>query len=292
MVDSAPANVVCRAIEERDLPNVLDCLMRGFPERSHDFWTRGLARLGARPSVDDYPRYGHLLEVGGQVVGVLLQIFTTRETSSGPMVRCNMSSWCVDPEYRSYAHPLHARAIARREVVYLTITAAPHTVAALKAFGYRASSGGQVIFAPLLSRGQPGARVVEYAVGRPEAAQLSADDSRLLADHAALGCIALIGLVGDEARPLIFQPRTIWRALIPCVHVIYCREASDLARFGFAYGRYLAARGRFFAVADALGAIPGLAGRYFPGREPRYFKGPQAPSPLDLADTELVILGR
>jgi hypothetical protein len=292
MVDSALANVVCRAIEERDLPSVLDCLMRGFPERARDYWTRGLARLGARPPVGDYPRHGHLLEVGGRVVGVLLQIFTTRQTPPGPMVRCNMSSWCVDPEYRSYAHPLHARAIARREVVYLTLTAAPHTVAALKAFGYRASTAGQVIFAPLLSRGQTGARVVEYAEGRSEAARLSREDARLLADHAALGCIALIGLVGNEARPLIFQPRTIWRALIPCVHVIYCREASDLARFGFAYGRHLARSGRFFALADALGPIPGLAGRYFPGRELRYYKGPQAPSPLDLADTELVILGR
>jgi hypothetical protein len=292
MVDSAPASVVCRAIEERDLPNVLDCLMRGFPERRRDFWTRGLARLGARPPVADYPRYGHLLEVGGRVVGVLLQIFTIRETPSGRMVRCNMSSWCVDPDYRSYAHPLHARAVARREVTYLTVTAAPHTVAALKAFGYRASSEGQVIFAPLLSRSQPGARVVEYAPGRPEAARLSGEDARLLADHAALGCIALIGLAENDARPLIFQPRTIWRTLIPCVHVIYCREASDLTRFGFAYGRHLARRGRFFVLADALGPIPGLAGRYVPGREPRYYKGPQPPSPLDLADTELVILGR
>jgi hypothetical protein len=292
MVDTAPANVLRRVIEDRDLANVLDCLMRGFPERPRDYWTRGLARLGARPQVADYPRYGHLLEAGDQVVGAMLQIFSTRQTPSGAVVRCNLSSWCVDPEYRSFAHALHARAIGRREVVYVTVTAAPHTVAGLKALGYRPYSEGQMIFAPLLSHGERGARVVAFAPDRPEAARLSPDDARLLADHAAFGCIALIGVAGEEARPLVFQARRIWRDLIPCVHLIYCREASDLARFAAGYGRQLAQGGRLFVVADAIGPIPGLAGRYFPGREPRYFKGPQTPSPLDLADTELVVLGR
>jgi hypothetical protein len=292
MVVSAPANVVCRAIEERDLPGVLDCLMRNFPERPRVFWTQGLARLGARPPIGDYPRYGHLLEAEGRVVGVLLQIVAQRATPAGPMVRANMSSWCVDPEFRSYAHPLHARAISRREAVYLTVTAAPHTVPTLKAFGYRASSEGQAIFAPLLSRADRRARVVDYAPGAPEAKLLSSEDTRLLADHAALGCIALIGVSGEEARALIFQRRSILRGLIPCAHLVYCRESDDLARFSHAYGRRLAREGRFLVVTDALGPIDGLAGRYFPGREPRYFKGPQTPSPFDLADTELVIFGR
>ena len=121
---------------------------------------------------------------------------------------------------------------------------------------------------------------------------MSPSDARLLADHAALGCAALIGLCGNEARPLVFQPRRIWRELIPCAHLIYCREPSDLARFGPAYGRRLARHGRLFVVADAIGPVPGLAGRYFAEREPRYYKGPQAPSPCDLADSELVMFGR
>ncbi len=121
---------------------------------------------------------------------------------------------------------------------------------------------------------------------------MSAGDRQRLADHAALGCYAFIGLSGDEARPLIFQPRKIWRGVIPCVHLIYCREPADLARFAPAYGRRLARHGRLFVVADATGPISGLAGRYFAEREPRYFRGPQVPSPCDLADTELVVFGR
>jgi len=292
MVDSAASDVVCRVIEERDLPKVVDCLMRGFPERPRAFWTEGLARLAARPAVDDLPRFGHLLAAGDKVVGALLQIVSTRETRAGEIGRCNNAGWCVDPDYRGYAHPLHARAISRRDVVYFTVTPAPHTLKTLTAVGYRRYSEGQVIFAPLLSRGAKGARVVEYALDSPAAARLSASDARLLADHAALGCYAYIGVSGNEARPLVFQRRKIWRDLIPCVHLVYCRDPSDLARFGPAYGRRLAGHGRFIVVADAAGPVPGLAGRYFAEREPRYYKGPHAPSPCDLADTELVIFGR
>jgi hypothetical protein len=292
MVDSAAADVVCRVIEERDLAKVVDCLMRSFPERPRAYWTDGLARLAARPAVGDLPRFGHLLAAGDKVVGVLLQIVSTRETEAGAFARCNMVGWCVDPDYRGYAHPLHARAIGRREVVYFTVTPAPFTLKTLAAVGYRRYSEGQVIFAPLLSHGESGARVIAYAPDQPEAALLSESDARLLADHAALGCHAFIALAGNEARPLVFQPRRIWRELIPCVHLIYCREPGDLARFGPAYGRRLARHGRLFVVVDAVGPIPGLAGRYFAEREPRYYKGPRAPSPCDLADSELVIFGR
>ena len=292
MVEPARPSPVCRPIEDRDIPAVVDCLTRGFPERPRDYWTRGLAVMARRPRVADYPQYGHLLEAEGGVVGVMLQIFSTREGAAGAEPRCNLSSWCVDQEYRGYAHALHARTIKRREVVYLNISPAPHTVPALEALGYRRSAEGQIIFAPLLARGGANARVVEFVEGGAEAELLSAGDRRLLADHAAIGCVALIGVKDGEARPLVFQRRVIWRRLIPCVHVIYCREMNDLAVFSAALGRYFAKRGRFVCVADANGPIAGLAGKFFGGREPRYFKGPSAPQPCDLAYTELVVLGR
>ena len=292
MPETASRGVVCRPIEERDIPAVLDCLVRGFPERRRDYWTRGLERLAALPSVGDYPRYGRLLEVDDAVVGVMLQIFSTREGAAGEAPRCNLSSWCVDPDYRGYGHALHARSVARREVVYLNISAAPHTVAALKAVGYQRYSEGQFLFAPLLSRGAAGARVVDFAEASPEAKALSPTDRRLLADHAGFGCLALIGVKDGAASPLIFQKRTIWRDRIPCLQVIYCRAPTDLATFSPALGRALTRRGHFLCVLDADGAVPGLVGRFLPGRELRYYKGASAPQPCDLAYTEVVVLGR
>ena len=217
----------------------------------------GIAVLAARPPVGDYERYGYLLEAEGRVVGVLLQIFSTRDTPDRPQPRCNLSSCCVDREYRGDTIPLlHVNATRRGEVTYTNISPALHTLPIIEKMGYRHYTGGQVIFAPLLSQGAAGARVVDYAVERTEAALLPAGDARLLADHAALGCYAFIGLVDGEARPLVFQPRTIWRGRALGVHVIYCREASDLVRFGRGYGVHLARRGRFFAVVDTVGQSP------------------------------------
>lgn len=292
MAETAARGVVCRPIEERDIPAVLDCLTRGFPERRPDYWKRGLERLARLRRVDDYPQYGRLLEVDDAVVGVMLQIFSTRDDGAGETPRCNLSSWCVDPGYRGYGHALHARSVARREVVYLNISAAPHTVAALTAVGYRRYSDGQFLFAPLLSRGAPTARVVEYAEDAPEARMLSPSDRRLLADHAAFGCFVLIGVKDGAAIPLVFQKRTVWRDRIPCLHVIYCPQPNDLATFSGALGRFFARRGHFLCVLDANGPVAGVAGRFFPGRELRYFKGASAPQPCDLAYTELVVLGR
>ena len=209
MADNGSGGVVCRLIEERDIPAVLDCLTRGFPERRRDYWARGLERLARLPRVDDHPQYGRLLEANGAVVGVMLQLFSARDGAQTP--RCNLSSWFVDPDYRSYAHALHARAIARREIVYLNISAAPHTVPALTALGYRRYTEGQFLFAPLLSRGAAKARVVAFAEDAAEAQALSPNDRRLLADHAAFGCVALIGVKDGAATPLVFEKRTIWR---------------------------------------------------------------------------------
>ena len=160
----------------------------------------------------------------------MLQIFSTRESAEGPSP-LQHGGLVRRPGLSQLRPPLHARAISRREVVYFTVSAAPHTLQALEAVGYRRYAEGQIIFAPLLARGEADARVVEFATARPEADLLSASDRRLLADHAALGCVALIGLADGAARPLVFQRRRSGARLIPCVHVIYCREMNDLAVF-------------------------------------------------------------
>ena len=49
-------------------------------------------------------------------------------------------------------------------------------------------------------------------------------------------------------------------------------------------------RGRPFVLIDANGPIPGLPGKYFGGKSPKYFKGPTPPRLGDLAYTEMAML--
>jgi len=292
MADAKQPEARCRPIEDADLDAVVDCLARNFPERSRRYWRNGLAAIASRPSLAELPRWGYLLESEGTVVGVLLQIGSTREDADGRSLRSNLSSWCVDEAWRSFAYVLHRRSVTRTDATYVNISAAPHTRKMIEALGFRRYAAGQMLFAPLLSRGAPGARVVEYAAERPEATMLSPQDRRLLADHAAFGCRALIGVRGGVATPIVLQWRSVWRRLVPSAHVIYCPSEAELVAFARALGRYCARHRRYVVIVDAAGPLDGLVGGFFPGREPRYFKGPRQPAPCDLAYTELAILGR
>src|ERR1700686_3363659 len=108
MLASKGSDVRCRLIEDADIGSVADCLRRGFPFRLRTYWVRALERLAKRPAIEDFPRYGYLLECSRGVVGVILVIYSRHAGAAGQSFRCNLSSWCVDKEYRGYAPVLHA----------------------------------------------------------------------------------------------------------------------------------------------------------------------------------------
>ena len=283
--------IVCRPIADGDREGVVACLRRGFPDRPERYWARALERMARRSPIDDYPRYGHALFAEGVVVGVLLQIFSRRDSASGARIICNLSSWCVDQEHRGHSAMLHLTSVKRREVTYVNISPAIHTRKAIEAFGFRRFSEGQMVLAPILSARRREARVVAFAANRPEAALLSQNEREILTEHAAMGCRALVCLEGGAAYPFVFQPRSVMRNLIACPQLIYCRAPSEFVRFANPIGRFLLFRSGPFCVMDATAHVPGLVGRYFSERIPKYFKGPAPPRLGDLAYTELVVLG-
>ena len=292
MLASKSSDVCCREIAEADFGEVVGCLARGFPERAGSYWPDALKRMAGRETIEDYPRFGYLMEARGKVVGVLLLLYSRRLAEGASEIRCNLSSWCVDPPYRGYALALHTNSVRRKKVTYTNLTAAPHTRLGLEAMGFRRFCDGLFVFAPILSRSRPASRVVAYADETPEAALLGADERKILAEHAAFGCRALIGVDGRRAIGLVLQSRPLHNHLVPCERVIHCGDARGLPEFANAIGRYLVRRGIFLCLIDASGPLPGLVGRFLANREPKYFKGPAEPGLGDLAYSELVVLGR
>jgi hypothetical protein len=290
MLTPQQSGVACRLIADEAIGEVVDCLQRGFPERPRVYWTRALERLARRPQIADYPQYGFALFAEGRVVGVLLEIFSVGDGADGN-VRCNLSSWCVDEKYRGYAPLLHMTSVKRKEATYLNISPAKHTRQVIEAFGFQRFSNGQIVVAPFLSAPQRNVRVRAFAAGDPGAALLSQGEAKLLADHAAMGCRALVCLKDGAAYPFVFKDRKIFRRLIPCPQLIYCRGMDEFIRFAGPLGRYLLPRTGPLCIADASGPMAGLVGRYFPERAPKYFKGPNPPRLGDLSYTELVVLG-
>lgn len=277
-----------REIRDGDLPGVVDLLLRGFANRPRAYWANGLARMAARPAVEGCPRFGFLLDDGTRPVGVALTLFG-RGADGG--VRCNLSSWTVDPAYRAQAPLLIASALRRAEVTFTNISPAPHTWPIIESQGFRAYSEGQSLMVPLLGRAGERATVSSDPAswrGLPEAA--------LLDDHRSYGCscltVAPAGAPRGDPRPIVLLPvrARAGRYPLPMMQVVYCRDAEDVPRFAGALGRWMAGRGAVALLVD--GDLPaGAVGRRRVRHNRKYARGPNPPRVGDLSYTELVLFG-
>jgi hypothetical protein len=282
----------CREIEIADLDGVADLLTRGFAGRSREYWMDGLRRMSLREAPEDFPRFGYMLDHEGTPVGVLLSIYTTRDDGSGTSIRCNLSSWYVEPVFRNYSMMMAKVTQRHKHVTYINISPAQWTWRTIETQGFRAYCSGLFFSFPALSRPAKGMRVEVVQPDAQAVDGLSEAEVALLARHAAYGCLSLVCLAADgRGFPFVLQPMRIRRIALPAMQMIYCPDVADYVACAGAIGRFLLRRGRISVALDANGRVQDLFGVY---REPlgrKYFKGPQRPRLADLTDTELVLYG-
>lgn len=282
-----------REIQENDLEAVADLLTRGFVLRSRDYWMRGLRRQSTRSLPAEAPRFGYLMESDGKPVGCLLLIYSTKMIDGRATICCNVSSWYVDPEFRTYAALLASMTQKRKDVTYFNITPNVPTWPILEAQGFQAYCHGLFVSLPFLSRRGHGMRVEAVTSDTAAIPGLSDDELALLKRHAGYGCISLVCRSAQEAFPFIFFPLRKRRGIIPLpgLQLGFCRAVSDFVRCAGAIGRHLLWRSKPIVILGANGAVAGLVGVFSQARGRKYFKGPQRPRLGDLADTELAIFG-
>jgi hypothetical protein len=277
----------CRQIQAKDIRPLAELLTKGFPDRQIDYWLGALEVLKDRDAPEGFPRFGYLLETETAVVGVILLIFTAVKSGGRESVRCNVSSWYVEPAYRLHATSMISAALRFKNVTYLNISPAPHTWPILEAQGYRRYTEGQFLSIPALSPG--GGRVSLYDPARDDH-RFNPAEAKLIRDHAGRGCTALIVRCGDEIAPFVLTPRPTKFGAI-AMQLAYCRDTAEFSRFAGPLGRFLLRRGVAFVFCDGEGAVPGLVGRFFQDRSPKYFRGADRPRLNDLAYTEAVLFG-
>ena len=280
----------CRQIGEADIAAVATLLARGFRKRNREFWLRAFAQLTARESPTGFPKYGYLIESDSIPVGALLLIYSTLRTADAVATCCNFSSWYVEPNFSVYAPLLVSKALRHKDVTYLNVSPASHTLPIIEAQGFSCYCRGVFVATPMLQGLFGGERVNVFEACRQPDVGFDPSEQRMLLQHAAYGCISLWCVTSERAYPFVFRQRIV-EAIIPCAEMIYCRDVADFVRFAGPIGRFLARRGGPFVIVDANGPIPGLVGRFFCGKMPKYFRGPQRPRLCDLAYTEIAVLG-
>jgi hypothetical protein len=282
--------VRARQIGDSDIEAVADLLTRGFaPRRTRQYWQRGFDRMAARPPLEGTPKFGYLMERAGVPVGAILLIHATARTGTGWSIRCNVSSWYVEPAFRGQAPLLISQALKRRDVTYVNMSPARHTRPIVEAQGFTRYSNGQFFTLLMPSPFAKTRQTIVMPDATPQG-EFAPDDRDLLVDHAGFGCISFWCQKDGRAYPFVFVPRILKR-MVPCVQLIYCRSVDDLAEFSGPIGTFLTARGRNLVLIDANGPIRGLVGKYVAGLAPKYFRGPAAPRLGDLAYTEAALFG-
>jgi hypothetical protein len=281
--NSSPLQVRCRQIAVADLEAVADLLTRGFPAKPRKYWTIALDRLAERGSPDGCPDFGYLLEAESRVVGVVLLIFGTVDGA----VRCNVSSWYVEPAHRGHAGVLGSMAAKLKHVTYLNTSAATHTWPLLEAQGYQRYNLGQFLAFPALK----GGRGVKASRLTNSPAHRTLPEYDLLQAHAEAGCVVVVCETEGGLVPFIFLRRRVARAPFPTMQLVYARDTESFARCAGPLGRFLLGKGAPAVICDADAPIPGLVGAFFKDRGPRFFKGPVRPRRNDLAFTEMVVFG-
>jgi hypothetical protein len=285
--------VRCREITESDVDAIADLLTRGFSGRTRDYWMRGLRRQGARTVPEGCPRYGFLLENDDKPVGVLLLLYTSTVQGGEASIRCNVSSWYVDPAFRVYAALLTSMAQKNKQVTYINISPAVPTWPIIEAQGYKLYCNGLFFSLPVLSRAEPGVTIETVTPETQSIKGLPRADLELLARHAQYGCLAFVCHTSDGPLPFVMTPKRIrtGRIPLPAMQLVYCRDIAAFVRCAGAIGRLLIRHGKPVAILDANGPVPGLAGIYTETRGRKYFKGPNPPRLTDLTETELVLYG-
>lgn len=230
---------------------------------------------------DGLPRYGYVMTDHGKLVGIILLIVSVAD---GGDVRGNVSSWYVDPAYRSFSHMLLSAPLRLKDVTLFNISPAANTFETIEAQGFNRYVDGTFVALAATAPPVPGARVRRIEAGTP-------DSVPVLTDHAAWGCLCFEVTHEGMTHPFVFVPRRFFRGLVPCAQLVYCRDVDDFVRFVGLLGRRLLRHGLCAILVDANGPLEGLLGTFRRGRSPKFYQGAVPPRLGDLSYTELAIFG-
>jgi hypothetical protein len=276
----------CRRIHTADFDAVADLLARGFRIYDRGFWVRRLNRLAEHPTPEGFPRFGYLMECDTALLGAILQIFSAVPVDGRTRIRCYVTGWYVEPEFRSYAAMFASRILRYKQVTYLNLTPRDYVVPILRAQGYKIYYSKFCVAVPALSLSSHFSHInaAGFNSDIDNSSPTSAEEE-LIHRHTYYGCISVI----YHGTPFVFLPRR--RAgVLPYVRLVYCRKFEDFVRLAGPLGRILARRGFPLVVLDTNGPIKGLIGLSAGGCT-RYFKGPDQPRLGDLAYSPGVVFG-
>ncbi|WP_377841537.1 hypothetical protein [Bosea sp. UC22_33] len=260
-------------------------LMDGFPATSRAFWEQGLERQALLQ--DD--NLGYFLEMGGQAVGVMLTLRSTRSRPDGmlyPVI--NLSSWYIQPAHRWRAVPMLRAIVDESDGLVTDLTASESIYRMNAAVGLSPWSNGMILAGILPWAALPARRGTSMLSLAQAAALLGPAEAAMLEWHERDGLIAAVLCEEAGTCPLLFRP--IRRKGVRFAQLIFAGSRKAVIRNLPAVMRFLAGRGILFLSIDACREDCPRGAFFRPGRQ-RFWRGVVDRDRLDYAYSELVLFG-
>src|SRR2546430_4389697 len=95
-----------RELEERDLPELAQIMLEGFPRHPQAFWEDSLRLIKNRVRAPGTQQYGYGIEADG-LKGAVLTLGSLHGPADCPQKIVNISSWTVRPSHRGQIGRAH-----------------------------------------------------------------------------------------------------------------------------------------------------------------------------------------
>lgn len=168
-------------------------------------------------------RIGVMVEDEGRMVGFLGAVYADRVLGRKEVRTCNMTSWFVLPEYRSFSVAQLKTLIAEPDTVYTNFSASPVAQKVIGIFKFQQLDTGKVLFLP----NPLGLRAGDATIlTRPDdiAPRLNDAQRRLMRDHRPFGCGHVWVERGDALCYAITLRRS--RGAVAMADVLYTSDAE------------------------------------------------------------------
>jgi fatty-acyl-CoA synthase len=201
----------------------------------------GWQRLFDYKWLDDKPDLGLMLTVGNEIVGFLGAVYARRKIGTKTGIVCNLTSWYVLPEYRSWAAELLFEIVRNNQITFTALTPSIVVKQILDAMGFAILETRKMALPPFYHVNASRHRRPSISFDL-EIVRRSLDDAQqcIFDDHAPYECLQLSLSEGSEHAFLVVKRRTrgivslnrlfSTSAKMPYSEVLYCSNASLLAR--------------------------------------------------------------
>ena len=243
------------------------------------------------PWMSDPPDRGFLLESEGNVVGYHGAVYAERRINGRTVRFCNLTNWCVAPEFRQYSLHLIFPLLKLKDTVFTNFSPAPEVQPVFLRLGFQvldrfkwfAVPGGNL--ASLMNR----RRAYVLTSQRQVEESLEGVELQAFRDHQGTGCQHT--LVAEENRQLYVISRKRKRKGLTFSEILYASTKDMLQRHFESVKASVLLRDRTFVLAcdeRLYGRPPHCALRY---ERVTLVKGGEIdPSLVDNLYSELAVL--